>query len=86
MVNSRVLLNRHKRQPTRRNLFTNYPRYLVPNPEKAILETLLPESEGQKDKLQLDNTSPKERQLFMMTDFEAQKKRFGQRMKCRILK
>ena len=83
MVNSRVLLNRHKNEPIRRNLYTTYPRYLVPNPAKEILEASLPETQEPSNKIELDHR-PQERKLFMMTDYEAQKKRFGQRMKCRI--
>ena len=43
-------------------------------------------SENQSNKLHLDNKGPQERKLFMMTDFEAQKKRFNQRMSCKFIK
>ena len=82
-VKSRVLLNRHKRHSSRPNLYTRYPRYLVPNRMQDLTEDPVPESGRPADKLRLDKATPKERELFMMTDYEAQKKRFGQRMKCK---
>ena len=84
MINSRVLLNRHRRHSQKTNLFTSYPRYLVPNPMKELLEGI--PTESQSNKLRLDNKGPKERKLFMTTDFEAQKTRFNQRMNCKFIK
>ena len=41
---------------------------------------------GQNDekRLSLDQEEPRERKLFMTTDYEAQKRRFGQRMNCKF--
>ena len=85
ITNSRVLLNRHHREQKRPNLYTNYPRYLVPNRNPTQIEDANEMIRDNTEKLSLDNHHPKERELFMMTNFEAQKERFGQRMKCRFI-
>ena len=83
MVNSRVLLNRRTTPQRSTKLFTNYPRYLVPNKNPIDEEFPKEDSAEHDDKILLDNNTPQERKLFMMTDYEAQKKRFGQRMDCK---
>ena len=77
---ARVLLSRHQEADHQTQLFTHYPRYLVP--KRSSTQTDLPTTNSQQEKILLDNSSPQERKLFMMTDYEAQKKRFGQRMDC----
>ena len=84
ITNSRVLLNRHRQKYTRPNLYTNYPRYLVPNQNPSDIKESVEMKRDDSEKLSLDNFHPKERELFMMTNFEAQKERFGQRMKCKV--
>ena len=79
---ARVFLNRQHAPAHQTRLFTNYPRYLVP--DKTSTQTALPAEDSPKDRILLDNSSPEERKLFMMTDYEAQKKRFGQRMQCKF--
>ena len=81
VLDARVLLNRHHRQEKR--LYTNYPRYLVPDRQAEQITDSPEQTEETREKLNLDSEAPKERELFMMTNFEAQKARFGQRMKCK---
>ena len=82
IVNSRVLLNQRKNSISDSRLHTNYPRYLVPTAKSEIGDQST--EERNQERLSLDNVTPKERKLFMMTDYEAQKDRFSQRMSCKF--
>ena len=80
---TRVLLHSEMRNRTKKILTRNTPRYLVPKEIKS--NTQFEKKEADKDLISLDNDIPRERKLFLMTDHQASKDRFTQRMNCKYI-